>query len=404
MNVKSLAAALACLTVAGCADDATKKTYGDTYSLTVFAYDAVTGAPIPSADLATGLVIYEGADKVQPVVLDTTLAGAAIFEDVPADYFAGNKIFPIMASIAGYEPFQGTVTFKAGINNDQVSTTGNLADDLFAQVGNIYLFPVGSHAPDYTFTVMYDGKPVSGALVQFDPNTVGSAAVTDKDANGIITPVAGHIPALPAATTNATGKVTFAGSALALGVTYKATVFPVVVGGVQLGQQSFSVSIGLAGNPVDRIITLDPLLNPAIPAANHGLYVTNISNFAKNPVASGTLTITFNTAVVLHSTWPDVFNFSSDSATGVERTNPAVSTDPLSVNASLSDGKTLTLTPNWTTVPTFTNEYGSSVLYANGSAFVTLPGAADVAIPVFGLTLADGTAISGQVYLTPAGP
>jgi hypothetical protein len=401
MNVKSLTAALAaCLMVAGCADDG-KKTYGDTYSLTVFAYDAVTGAPIPSAALAAGLVIYEGADKVQPVVLDTTLAGAAIFEDVPADYFGGNKIFPIMASIAGYEPFQGTVTFKAA--NPGYSDTYYLNDDLFAQVGNIYLFPVGSHAPDYTFTVMYDGKPVSGAVVQFDPTIVGSAAtMIDTDGSGIITPVAGHIPALPAATTDANGKVTFAGSALALGVTYKATVFPVVVGGVQLGQQSFNVSIGLAGNNVDRIITLVPL----VPNANHGLYVTNISNFAKNPVASGTLTITFNTAVVLHSTWPDVFNFSSDSATGVERANPAVSTDPLSVNASLSaDGKTLTLTPNWTTVPTFTNEYGSSVLYTNGSAFVTLPGAADVAIPVFGLTLADNaTLISGQVFLTPAGP
>jgi hypothetical protein len=385
MGKRLIAAMVACLAVAGCGSDE-KKTNGDEYSLTVFAYDAVTGAPIASADLAKGLVLYEGADKTQPTVLDTTLAGAVIFKDVPADYAHGNKLYPILANIAGYLPYQGYVSFSTNDNNfnngSGDTVTGLPRDDLFAQVGNIYLFPVSFQTPSYTFTVMYGGLPVPNAVVEFDP--ARGTVTTDTDGSDVIWAADGHVQAL-SATTNASGKVTFAGSSLALGVTYKVTVLPVAFGGVQLSQNSpGNVAVGTAIN--DQVI---PLTDLAPGTVNHGLYATNVTDANGTIAGDGALVITFNVPVVLNAN-------NGGFAAAQAGTNGVLNT-PSAIAVLTADGLTLKLTPNWLTPPT-TFTPPSTVTYSGGSVSVqTYP--AD-AIAVFGtVTTATGNAISGVVTI-----
>jgi hypothetical protein len=392
MNVKSLTAALAaCLMVAGCADDG-KKTYGDTYSLTVFAYDAVTGAPIASAALAAGLVLYEGEDKVQPVVLDTTLAGAAIFKDVPADYAAGNKVYPIFANIAGYQAFQGEVTFATEDNNVIDSMTGLPKDDLFAQVGYIHLWPVGFHAPDYTFTALFNGKPVPNAAVRFLPTSESTGAGNYQQTDVINPTFYGAIPAL-FGTTDANGNVTFAGANLMLGATYTAQVEPVVFEGVQLARYAGPAVIVGSAADIAQVLPL----TAANPGANpYGLYVKSISNSVDGQFdVTGTLTIVFSRPVDLHATAPN-------QQFGVTMTNvvsPAAFA-AIPVSATLSGDKlTLTLRPNWTTAPIGT-DYGAYITYNSGTAFVTVVGYPEDSFPVFGLSSAAGL-ISGDVYVEP---
>ncbi len=370
---KHLVAALAaCVTVAGCSSD--PKTLGDTYSLTVFAYDAQTNAPIASADLAKGLVLFEGADKTQPVVLDSGVAGAVIFKDVPADYASGNKVYPIMANIAGYQPFQGEVSFAANTDSAQ-------QDDLYAQIGYVYLWPVGFHAPDYTFTVVYNGKPVPNAVVEFLPPQDETLAAGNSQHHGVITKTfAGAIPAL-SGTTDANGKVTFAGTSLVLGATYDATVFPLVFGGVQLGEGTDSAEIGVDAN--DRLISMTAPL---------GLYVTNVTPLSGQIQTDGQLTITFNIPVATTSAFATAFSASpSGGITGGTLGAP-------SANAVLSpDGKTLTLTPNWTVQPTATAA-GSYIAYSSTGGEIVVPAYPADAISVFAdLSLLNGNAVSNTV-------
>ncbi|HKZ76021.1 MAG TPA: hypothetical protein VJ259_05100 [Actinomycetota bacterium] len=384
MNVKRMAAALvACLAVAGCGDDGDKYV-GDRYSLTVFAYNAITGEPIPSADLASGLSLYQGASKMRPSVLDSALPGAVVFSGIPADYNIGsssdagfNKVYPIVANITGYGLFQGEVSFKTG------TSYGDAADDLFAQVGTIYLYPLGYRAPDYRFTVLYNGKPVPNAVVQLDPdftNTEDEDWFTDRDGgNDIITPVSGHARALQA-TTDANGQVTFAGAQLALGIYYYSSLLPVEFEGAQLGARSAWVDVGF--DNTDRIISATDLA----PGNAYGLYVAYITNKSQQVDASGTLTIVFSRPVSLAGT--SFTHSAANVGTGATNTNPNVSLS--------SDGQTLTLTPSWSTTATLNP--GATVTYAAGTVTVNgYPGAA--AIPVFGLVTADNSGISGTVVL-----
>jgi hypothetical protein len=390
MNVKRMAAALvACLAVAGCGDDGDKYV-GDRYSLTVFAYNAITGEPIPSADLASGLSLYQGATKMKPAVLDSTLPGAVVFSGIPADYNTGsssdegfNKVYPIVANITGYGLFQGEVSFKTG------TSYGDAADDLFAQVGTIYLFPLGHQAPDYRFTVLYNGKPVPNAVVLFDPDFDQGAATDTDDGNHIITPVSGHARALQA-TTDANGQVTFAGAELALGVYYQPSMLPVAFEGAQLAALGADdldpLQVGFDNS--DQILSAYDL---APDEYNYGLYVTYASNKSEQVDPTGTLTIVFSRPVSLtaNNGGFEQYSYGTD---GVLAAAPTVELS--------TDGLTLTLRPNWATDPDTANTNpGAYVRYDDGT--VTLNGSpAAGSFEVFGdLYTADYNGISRYVVL-----
>jgi hypothetical protein len=349
MNARGLVASLAaCLAIAGCSDD---KFNGDKYSLTVFAYNAITGEPIASADLAKGLAIYQGAAKATPGVLDSGLEGAVVFNDLEADYTSGNKVFPIRAKISGYQDYQGEVSFAVADNT--ISTTKKV-DDVYAQIGYIHLWPVGFHAPDYTFTVLYAGKPVPTATVQFALGDDPWASGNSQNHDVITQTYDGAIPALYG-TTDANGKVTFAGTGLVLGETYYVKVLPVVVGGVTLGSQDSWVSVGTS--LVDRVVNLASISNDPATSATHGLYVKSITPDPTVVQADGTLTFTFNIPVAKSSTFATDFSVTATGFTGGTAGVP-------SATATLSaDGLTLTLKPNWTTAPT-TVAQGATYAYS----------------------------------------
>jgi len=387
-----VAAMAACLTVAGCSDD--DATYrGDGYSLTVFVYDALTGAPIDSAALASGVVLYEGATKVQAVALDSTRAGAVVFNDVPADYFAGNKVYPIVANVAGYQAYQGEVHFTTNRGGSTSTGPDVLEDDLYAQVGYIRLWPVGFHAPDYTFTVLFNGKPVPNAAVQFRPDdddSYGEGSGNNQNDDVIEATYGGMIPAV-SGTTDASGNVTFAGASLMLGAYYYVDVAPVVFEGVQLA--AYSDGWYQVGNSdATQVLSLTNL--DSIPGGNaYGLYVKSISNSVDGQVdATGTLTIVFSRPVVLHTSATLLFGASETSPVGV------LATPPVSATLS-SDGLTLTLTPSSWSTPPGAGETNTSITYNDGTAFLTVVGYPADAFTVFGLSSVDGV-ISGTVQLT----
>lgn len=387
-----VAAMAACLTVAGCSDD--DATYrGDGYSLTVFVYDAETGAPIDSAALASGVVLYEGATKVQAVALDSARAGAVIFNDVPADYFFGNKVYPIMADVAGYQSFQGEVSYKT-TNSGYVSGTSagsRLEDDLFAQVGYIYLWPLGFHAPDYTFTVTYGGTPVPNAVVQLDADKYSEGRGNNQ--TDVILPAFDLVSNL-SGTTDANGKVTFAGTTLMLGAEYGITVLPTSFAGVQLGYAGTSLQVGYSN--VDSVL---PLSAFNVGADTHGLYVTSVTPLADQIQVNGELTITFNIPVATTTAFATAFSVTpSVGITGGTLGTP-------SATASLSaDGRTLTLAPNWTVDPTAITA-GSSYEYDDGGALaIVVPAYPTDAISVFSLFLADSSTVAAHDTVTVSAP
>ena len=330
----------------------------------------------------------------------TTLMGEYSFTDIPSEttfYKDADKLplpgedpdqentreYKIVVSKPGFQEFNGIIEF----------------DDEANVVGNIYLFPIGFLAPDYTFTVVYNGKPVPNATVAFEPFAEDNYIVTPTD--HVIDPVSGYLPALKA-TTNAAGQVTFAGSKLALGASYEVKVAPVVFEGVQLSYQ-FWATIRIGQDDVSQIIELSDMCDTT--GNNYCLQVVSISNSVDDQVdASGTLTIKFNRAVTLGvrpaPVAPATAGFGATLAV-----LPSAAVWPAApaseVNASLSsDGLTLTLTPAWTTPPALTTELGQAITYTDNLGFLSVKGYPDSNILLSTLHDVDGAVISSAVQLS----
>ena len=261
----------------------------------------------------------------------------------------------------------------------------------------MYLWPVGFHAPDYTFTVLYNGKPVPNAAVQLTPYVYGGATGNNQNPDVISYTYAEFGAPDLSGVTDANGQVTFAGASLVLGGEYYAEVEPVVFEGVQLRVSGTGLDVGYSNTALVINMTNVDL----VPGGNrYGLYVTNISNSVNGQVdATGTLTIVFSRPVVLHTSATQLFAATETSPVGVLATPP--------VNATLSsDGLTLTLTPSsWSPLPG-AGETNTSITYSDGGEFLTVVGyPAGDTFEVFGtnsnvpLYSAAG-AISGTVNLT----
>jgi len=313
------------------------------------------------------------------------LVGEYSFTDIPsggtgADDSANNE-YKLVIIKKGFQRFEGKV---------------NLVD-IDNKIGNVYLFPEGYHSPDYTFLVVYNGAPVPGATVFFQPVvSANDPAATTSD---VLAASDGYLPSLTAETddsgmaafpgapiTDGDGNVTYPGTPL--GAAYKLIVLPTVFEGVPLAYYEDAAPriIGLS-NTTDII----PLADLSF-GNKYGLYVKSISNSVDDQVASsGKLTMIFSRPVTLTGDF------------GAFETSPAGVLGLPPVDAELSaTGLTLTLTPNWLTDPA-AGEHNTSIRYLNGSAFVSVEGYPDSQYDVFGalgLVDAGGTPISPTVVLT----
>ena len=366
-------------------------------------FDAINGERIGGADMQIYLVqgetvrnptTYNDGVKKGGLFKDNqtaALIGDYSFTNVPAGSYMGteedpidpeNNEYRIVVIKAGYQRFEGVVDLF-GFDN---------------QIGNIYLFPEDYFAPDYTYTVVYNGKPVPNVTVMLDPNVSTNNAYASISHR--IAPENGYLESLQAIT-NAKGQVIFAGSELALGTAYKTKVANVVFEGIQLtGPAAINLEVGKAD--VEQIINLVDMCDTIGNA--YCLQVVSISNSVANQIdASGKLTITFNRAVTLGArptpVAPATAGFSATLSVASAAVWPAA---PASrVSASLStDGLTLTLTPAWTTPPALTTELGQAILYTDNLGFLSVSGYPDSYIQLSTLTDVNGDAISRVVHLS----
>jgi hypothetical protein len=314
------------------------------------------------------------------------LAGEFAFNGIPASFNAVDSTFQLVVTDSNYERFQANISFVASF------TSGALVDTVYNRIGNVYLFPLGTSAPSYTFTVLFNNTPVPNAAVQLNP--LAGANVLTTSANSTLADTSGYIPAL-SQTTGTNGQVTFPGSSLALGAAYYLVVPPLQFQGVELaGFAGPTIYAGLsATTQVASLSHLAPTSNP------YGLYVSNITNSQPGVVVpTGNLTITFSTPVNLNN-GNDFYAFTTGSGTFAV-------TPGARVAASLSpDGTNLTLAPIWATPPAST-DVGTTLTYATfGLGAATVPtvspkGYPGVTFDVFALTDATGAPISGTVILT----
>lgn len=378
--------ALAGLLLASACSSSSDKWYNGTYTLQGVIADAVTGSRIGGGDLQVFLV--QGSEVRGPtrLVTDTNdpLLGEYAFAGIPHSLWEGDSTFKVVVIKPGYQRFESEIDFT-GYEGEGAEDT---IDKFFNRIGNVYLFPVGASAPTYTFQVVYNGKPVPNATVLLDPITNSNDPAF---AGNYLPATTGYVQSLQG-TTGADGKVTFAGTTLALGGAYAVEVLPVVFQdsagtSVQLGAKAAG-SLGVGFNDAAQMISLDDLV-----PADASLYIASASNRAQGQITpSGELVITFNAPVVLVNTAAITASLSVGS-TGVLATPPAT--------ASLTaDGLTLTLAPSWTTAPASTDE-NQTITY--GSVSVSPKDYPANTAAVFTLKFADNaTAVSPTV--TIAGP
>lgn len=344
--------------------------------------DGVTGARLGGGDLS--LTLVQGAELRTPTRVHTAasdpLLGEYAFSGIPIDVAAANRSFKLVVLKPGYRRFEADLVFAASLGD------AGVVDTVYNMVGNVYLFPLDASTPDLTVTVTFDGAPVPGAQVLLTPYqawdfshfVTGDALPATP---GLLVPLAG--------TTDAAGRVVFEGSRLVLGAVYYAHVLPLTLldrGGTPLtvahAPRWWLVLVGLSAteHPV-ALVSLDP-------GGAARLYVTAASNQAVGQLQpSGDLAVSFNQPVALVE--PDGFGLAALGTTGVLAAPP--------VAATLSaDARTLTLSPRFST-PIGAADRGTILRYSDGTARVSPRATPALAVPLFGLTFADGTALGGDV-------
>lgn len=372
------------------------------FSLQGVVANAVTGARI-GGDIK--LFLIQGATVRGPSRLITAtgdpLMGEYAFVGIPVEFNTGNNVWKVVAIATGYQRFESEFNLVVNANSGYVDTAYN-------KIGNIFMFPLGVNAPDYNFTVYYNGKPVTGATVELDPVTQSNDPKFLETSDTLIA-TNGYVPGIQSTPTDATGKTTVTGANLVLGGAYKVSALPVVFTDtagtkVQLALSCFgggcpTLLVGIAGSPINRIINMSDL-NPT----GNPVYITSASNQAPGLIQpNGQLVITFSAPVTLIApTSPPATTFSAGLTNGTlaDGTAAAGALNAPPVTATLSpDGLTLTLAPSYATQPN--GVHGVTIAYGNGNASVSPKDDPALSFTVFGgLRFADGTADNGVVHIT----
>ena len=357
-------------------------------------FDAVTGKRLGGSDLR--LTLIQGSSHRNPNRLITDendrLMGEFTFNDISVTLNRGAARYKLVVAKDEYQPFESVLQLSTdllgGLEADQEFTE----DTAYNFVGNVYLFPLGEEAHDIAIIVERDGEQIRGATVQLRQevdNNQENTATSNR-----LVPTAGVYPSLTE-TTDSQGRATFSGSQLVLGGAYTPVVQPMVYDDIQLGLTTLNQIIVGASDAVQvaNMVDLEPGNNP------EGLYIVFASNQDTGDISErGTLTVVFNQPVALVGETGYRASLSAGCTDAVLRDDTARSVVGEEVKADISaDGLTLTLTPDFSTLPGST-DVNCDLVYSGGQ--VTLRGD-DLArgYSVFnGLTLADGRNTLSTLY------
>lgn len=385
--------------LSGCGDETTSNNSVPNQSVNKKAtiqggvFDATTGARIGGDDLS--LTLVQGTSHRTPNVLvkDTTkpLVGEYAFSDVPVNIDAGNITFKMVITNTNYQRFEGLVTFPV-----PSATIAGTTDSIINIVRDVYLFPVGATAPDIEVAVSYSGEEVIGATVMLQQNAAANSVSITTSGGTRLAASPGLLPTLSAVTAlNADGVAvaTFSGASLVLGGAYTPVVLPVTHEGTPLARQTLAqIFAGTSVSPIAVAMT------DIVPGANNdGLHVVFASNRnVDDLVATGALSLVFNRDIAL----PDAtaFPFTVSITQCLPNTGPCTAVVTASVTPVLTNSRTLTLTPVFSTAVAAT-DLGLQVTFAGGA--VTIPGENE-AVSIFGtanMLLFDGSQISGIVNI-----
>lgn len=304
--------------------------------------DATTGAALTGDDLKVYLV--QGTDNRTPDKLmnstdvNNDLAGEYAFNNIPLDTGASttSSVFKIVVVKGGYQRFEGTINLTSAANTNEGA---RFYDTVFNYIGNVYLFPVGATAADYTVKVRYNGAVVAGATVQLQQNATANnltaATAANAPAVNMATNAANRLVAAPGllpvltATTDATGNAVFKGATLALNGSYTVTVLPVKAANgdqLELLQSATVPVIGAAitntaanGTSTGVVVLGTEQTINMVGASNNdsSLFVTKISNSTAGIILdSGALTFTFNRPVQINNNNRAVSTASVGNGTG----------------------------------------------------------------------------------------
>lgn len=356
-----------------CADETTTTSnnavplnyFSDTATLQGTIFEATTGERLGGDSLKVTLV--QGISYRSPSILKTdetdSFVGDYAFTDVPVTV---NNVatYRITATRDNYQQFETYVSL--------VTPVAAPLDTEYNYVANIYMFQLGQTASDITIYVEYDNERVEGATVLLQQQIANNLVTTPTTpaatlfaANTGTTGTLGSI----SGTTDADGKVTFAGSNLVLGGAYTPQVLPLTYEGVQLALTAGAqIIVGATASPSTQVIAMADE-EPGV--QTDGLYIVYASNQDPQDVrSSGVLEVVFNRAIELVS--EDAFRAVLANATTADL-DDAVAGDEVTVTVS-TDGLTLTLTPNWTTLPVLydgtnaaTADIGLTITYTGGA-------------------------------------
>src|ERR1041384_7371124 len=238
------------------------------------------------------------------------LMGEYAFTGVPVTLAASDATWKIVAIATGFQRFESEFTFEANNPNEENSFPSNYIDTVYNKIGNIFLFPTGTVAPDYNFTVLYNGKPVPNATVELDPAPSGNSAKYNVTTSGdTLFAHNGYVPSI-SYTTNTAGVATAKGTDMVLGGAYNVSVLPLVFtdsggGKVQLALKTagsivvgFGTTSATPNNDVNQQIDMADAVtdNTGVP-----LYLASESNPPPNQqlFADGSLTLVFSQPVTL---------------------------------------------------------------------------------------------------------
>lgn len=347
-------------------------------------FNAIDGSRITDKSLKVTLVQGTDYRKAKVRTGDSDFAGDYAIKSIPTS--TNNNIdYRIVSTADGYQPFETTVGFT--------NTITTLQDKQANAVGNIYMYPLGSFANDVKINVTYNNEPVIGATVFLNPYTSNNTATTDRS-NTLFAQDDGFQQAMSAVTDDA-GIVTFSGTSLVLGGQYGIDVMPIIHQGTQLAISSTSIiNVGTDNT------TTNVSMSETVPGNENGLYVTSASNLTESVTASGALTLTFSRAV-------SFVNEENITATLANDTTAVIDGSDSVVGILSTDGKTLTLTPQFSTAPVVwtgsndvTADNGLEVTFAN--TLVRIVGAANssTSYDVFALTAETGGNPDDTVQVT----
>lgn len=317
--------------------------FNETYTLQGAVYDAVTGARLGS-DPSFKMYLIQGTEHRTPSKLVRSdangLLGEYAFDNIPLNLYSSNTRYKLVVTQDGYQEFQSLISNDA---NDPAEDFGdfdsnnNTLDSVYNKMGDVYLFPVGSTAPDIKIIVQYDGELVEGATVLLQPYTSENTETFASTGNRL-SQYTGYAESL-SATTDANGEATFSGENLVLGGAYYPVVLPSTYETVQLMREEGSIII--VGDTSNANHSQLVVLHDDSPGGqDDGLYVVAFTPLDfDDTVASGTLTLTFNRPIELLDS---VDQFTAELVNEVTATLNADT--PVDVSLS-EDGLTLTLAP-----------------------------------------------------------